>query len=296
MTKPDTPPQDTALSAEDRKAEAKRRRSTLIMIGLAAAFVLVPYLFWHGTWFGRPLTEEELGKYFADDAQPRHIQHALVQVGERITRGDATVKRWYPQVIGLAKNPHPEIRITLAWVLGGDTRSEEFHQVLSGLLHDPEPMVRRNAALSLVRFGDDSGHDEILALLHPYTVKAPSDGMLTYQLDEETQVERGTLLARLETGQGTLDIQSPVPGTVEKELTEDEAGVKKGQGIVVLAPKTEEAWEALRALFLIGREEDLPEIEPFARGKVAGMHAEVQQQAVRTVEEIRQRTQAARKE
>lgn len=272
-----------------RKAEARRLRSALIMTALAAAFILVPFLFWRGTWFGRPLTEEELGQYFADNAQPRHIQHALVQIGERMTQGDTTITRWYPQVIEQAKSPHAEIRITVAWVLGGDTRSGEFHEVLRKLLQDADPMVRRNAALSLVRFGDDSGHEEILALLRPFTVEAPAAGTLSYQLPVETPVERGTLLARLETGQGVQDIQSPVPGTVEQEMIAAESQVAEGQGIAVLAPGTEQVWEALRALFLVGREEDLPEIERFVRGEVAGMHEEIQQQAARTAEEIRRR-------
>ena len=276
-------------SGEARGAEARRRRATLILIVVAALFVIVPFWFWQETWFGRPLAEEELGKYFVDDAQPRHIQHALVQIGERMTQGDTSVARWYPQVIEQAKSPHAEIRITLAWVLGGDTRSEKFHEVLTELLQDSDPMVRRNAALSLVRFGDDSGREEILALLRPFTVEAPSDGTLTYQLSVETPVERGTLLARLETGQGILDIQSPVPGTVEQEMIPDESHVQEGQGIAVVAPGTEQVWEALRALFLVGREEDLPEIEPFARGEVAGMHEEIRQQAARTVEEMGRR-------
>ncbi len=285
MTTPTTPSQE-----EMRLAEARRRRSALIMIGLAISFVLVPFLFWRGTWFGRPLTEEELGEYFADEQQPRHIQHALVQVGERMTRDDSTVERWYPEVIEQASSPHAEIRITAAWVLGGDTRSEEFHAVLTGMLQDPDPMVRRNAALSLVRFGDDSGREEILALLRPFTIQAPSDGTLAYQLSVETPVERGTLLARLATGQGIQDIQSPVPGKVDEKLAEDQSNIAEGQGILVLAPGAEQVWEALRALFLVGREEDLPEIERFVRGDVADMHEEVQQQASRTAAEIRRRT------
>ena len=287
MTTPTTPSPE-----EMRRAEARRRRSMLILMGLAISFVLVPFLFWRGTWFGRPLTEEELGEYFADEQQPRHIQHALVQVGERMTRGDSTVERWYPEVIEQAGSPHAEIRITAAWVLGGDTRSEEFHAVLTEMLQDPDPMVRRNAALSLVRFGDDGGREEILALLQPFTVRAPSDGTFTYQLPEDTSVERGTLLARLETAQGVLDIQSPVPGTVERELIEDAAQVMEGQAVVVVAPASEQVWEALRALFLVGREEDLPEIERFVREDVPGMHEEIQQQASRTAAEIRRRALA----
>ena len=66
----------------------------------------------------------------------------------------------------------------------------------------------------------------------------------------------------------------------------------EGQAVVVVAPGTEQVWEALRALFLVGREEDLPEIERFVREDVAGMHEEIRQQASRTAAEIRRRAQA----
>ena len=41
--------------------------------------------------------------------------------------------------------------------MGQDNKSEEFHQALLSLLNDNDPLVRRNAALQLVRFGDGSG-------------------------------------------------------------------------------------------------------------------------------------------
>src|SRR3990172_9124122 len=102
---------------EFQPAEAHRRRATKTMIALAVLLVVVPFLFGRGTWFGRPLSEEETAKYLSDPKEPRHIQHALVQVGERMVRGDPSVKRWYPQVVALTGSPVPEIRITLAWVL-----------------------------------------------------------------------------------------------------------------------------------------------------------------------------------
>lgn len=283
-------PSTTDLSTEDlRMAEARRRRSSLILIAVAVSFVLVPFLFWRGTWFGRPLTDQELAKYLADEESPRHIQHALVQIGERIIRGDRAASRWYPQVVALAESPHPEIRITLAWVLGADTRSEEFHRSLRDFLHDPEPMVRRNAALSLVRFGDDGGRAEILAMLRPFAVQSPAAGTLSYQLPAGNPAERGTLLARLEMGEGTRDVQAPVPGTVDRWLASDQTRVTAGEEILQLGPGTEQVWEALRALFLVGRAEDLPEVERYARRELAGMSEEVQQQANLTAAEIRRR-------
>ncbi|MGH9786492.1 MAG: HEAT repeat domain-containing protein [Terriglobia bacterium] len=284
MTIPATP------SSEGMQlAEARRRRASLLLIAVAVLFVVVPFLFWRGTWFGRSLTDEELAEYLADEERPRHIQHALVQIGERIVRGDQSASRWYPQVVELAGSAHPEIRITLAWVLGADTRPEEFHRTLRDFLHDPEPMVRRNAALSLVRFGDDGGRAEILAMLRPFAVQSPAAGTLSYQLPAGNPAERGTLIARLETGQGMQDVQSPVPGTVDRWLVSGQARVIAGEEIVQLGPGTEQVWEALRALYLVGRAEDLPEVEWYVRGEVSGMSEEIQRQAALTAAEIRRR-------
>jgi hypothetical protein len=47
-------------------------------------------------------------------------------------------------------------------------------------------------------------------------------------------------------------------------------------------------WEALRALYLIGTAEDLPEVEPYARG-INGMSPQIPQQAQATAKAIRAR-------
>jgi len=46
--------------------------------------------------------------------------------------------------------------------MGYDNKSEEFHQALLKLLRDTEPLVRRNAALALIRFSDASGRADLL--------------------------------------------------------------------------------------------------------------------------------------
>src|SRR3989442_7529643 len=38
--------------------------------------VLMPFLFWWNTWFGRQLSDKQLSEYLHDDKKPRHIQHA----------------------------------------------------------------------------------------------------------------------------------------------------------------------------------------------------------------------------
>jgi len=290
MTAPDPP-----TSEEIRVAEARRKRATRILIVIAALFVTVPFLFWRGTWFGRPLTEEEIGMYLADEENPRHSQHALAQIAERIGRGDPTVKRWYPQVRSLADSPAAEIRVTVAWVLGADNRSEEFRRTLLDLLEDPEPLVRRNAALSLVRFGDPTARSELLSMLQPHTIRAPREGAVRYRLQEGDSVGRGTLLARMDVArmeadeEEPLEIRSPLPGRLESKLVEEGTWVAAGEEILVLSPGEEHAWEALRALYLVGRSGDLLDVERFARGAVDGMPAHVQQQAALTAQEIRRR-------
>src|SRR3954451_4934277 len=124
------------------------RRASLLIALFALALVLFPFLFWYGTWFGRKLSDSDLDAYFADRSKPRHIQHALVQLGERLGRHQ-DVSRWYRNVLAESSSPSLEIRQTVAWIMGQDHTYAPFHEALLGLLHDAEPMVRRNAALGL---------------------------------------------------------------------------------------------------------------------------------------------------
>src|SRR5438477_6907906 len=127
-------------------------RNRLLFFFIAWLIVLMPFLFWWNTWFGRQLSDKQLSEYLQDDKKPRHIQHALVQIGERLTRHDPSVIRWYPDVVRLASYPIEEVRNTDAWVMGLDPRSKEatrhgFHETLLRMLNDPSLNVRGNAAL-----------------------------------------------------------------------------------------------------------------------------------------------------
>ena len=124
---------------------------------LAVLFVAATFLAWYFSWFGRGLSDAEISKYLADEKNPRHVQHALLQVQQRMERGDGSAKIWYPQLVVLSGSPETEYRLTIAWLMGFDNTSPEFHNALLKLVHDEEPIVRRNAALALVRFNDSSG-------------------------------------------------------------------------------------------------------------------------------------------
>ena len=160
----------------------KRVRASGPILILAILFVVASFLTWYFTWFGRDLPDSEISKFLVDEKHPRHVQHALLQIQQRIERGDKNAKQWYPQIVALAGSPETEFRLTVAWLMGADNKSEEFHNALKKLLADPEPIVRRNAALALVRFNDSSGRPELLAMLQPLTVNAPATGVLQSSL------------------------------------------------------------------------------------------------------------------
>jgi len=261
---------------------------TFAILILAFLFVLMPFLFWNATWFGRPMTDDQIAKALADRSHPREIQHALTQIESRIESGDPAVRRWYPQVVALASDPVDEIRLTDAWVMGQDNKSADFHRTLLQLLADPNPMVQRNAALSLVRFDDDSGHAQILAMLRPYAMGAPFGGKIETRLKPGDVVNPGTLLAHIESEGQSREVRANVPGALDHWLVTNGATVASGQPIAVLAPSESMVWEALRALYLVGRADDLPDVERFARG-VDGVSSQVAQQAQATAQAIRSR-------
>lgn len=270
------------------------------IVVLTLSFVVMPFLFWNATWFGRPITDAQISKALADRSHPREIQHVLSQFETRIERGDTSVRKWYPQMVALAKDPIDEIRVTDAWVMGQDNTAPEFHQALLPMLNDPNPMVQRNAALSLVRFQDDSGHAQIVSMLQPYVMNAPQAGVLATRLKPGDIVNPGTLVAHIEAaGNGgpagkseaagkTDEVRATVPGTVDHWIVKDGTTISAGQPILSLSPNESMAWEALRALFLTGRQEDLPYVNRFIRG-ADGMSPQVGAQAQATARAIHDR-------
>src|SRR5258708_1466998 len=182
------------------------------------AFILVPFLTWYTTWFGRPLTDQQIAEYLHEE-KARKVQHALWKIAERIQHGDSTARQFYPRVAELAASPVAEIRVNVAWVMGQDNHADSFHQALLGLLHDTDPLVRRNAALALVRFRDAAGRPEIAAMLRSFTMLAPRTGTVSYRLKIEDSVGRGTLLAHIDQS----EVRSPVPGFFESMLAKEGA-------------------------------------------------------------------------
>ena len=231
---------------------------------LAILFVAATFLAWYFSWFGRELSDADISKYLADEKNPRHVQHALLQIQQRMERGDTSAKNWYPQLVTLSGNPETEFRLTVAWLMGFDNKSQEFHDALLKLLRDQEPIVRRNAALALVRFDDSSGRDELLSMLKPYVLKAPVDGVVASSMHEGSTVSRRTPLARIEQTDGrVVELRSPLPGRVNKMLKQNGQQVSRDEDLLSLNSDEETVWEALRALAIVGTKEDLPLVQTY---------------------------------
>ncbi|HEV2827444.1 MAG TPA: hypothetical protein VGW76_07540 [Pyrinomonadaceae bacterium] len=268
---------------------AKRVRASGPILILAILFVVAAFLTWYFTWFGRNLTDADISKYLVDEKHPRHVQHALLQIQERIERGDLSAKQWYPQIVAFAGNPETEFRLTVAWLMGADNTSEEFHSTLKKLLADPEPIVRRNAALALVRFNDDSGRAELLSMLQTFTVNAPANGTLQSSLSSGAQVSRGALLGRIQAPDNQIfEMRSPLIGKVDRILVTNGSSLSKEDAVLTIRSDEQSLWEALRGLAVIGRQEDLPLIEKYTSGAEPASER-IKQQAALTANAIKSR-------
>src|SRR5580700_7416879 len=195
-------------AADSDSAPAKPGMAKKWLVGilvLTFAFVLMPFLLWYMTTFTRPLNDADLASYFADTLHPRRAQHALSQIADRIMSPNPGIREsakvWYPEVINFSEKGSDELRVTAAWVMGQDNQSPQFHAALLSQLADANPMVQRNAALSLVRFADPSGHDIIAGMLTPCTMVAPRLGILSTRLKPGDVINPGTMVGHIIVGE-----------------------------------------------------------------------------------------------
>ena len=321
-----TPTPDAEIEAHPKRGMSRTQK--ILFFATGWLIVLMPFLFWWNTWFGRHLSDQQVTEYLHDDKKPRHIQQALVQISDRMVgkpKGisqigkedddgpDEVVKRWYPELIRLSNSPVEEIRNTDAWVMGQDTSGAGFHETLLKMLNDSSPMVRGNAALSLVRFGDASGRPQIVALLRLAEVRVPTGGPVGPSAPQDlwsdqgrtasvvdttaagTNVREGGVVAKLGVAvsaqTSVVELRSPIAGRVRTIETQRGQQLHPGDLVAVVDPGTEQVWEALRALYLIGQVDDLPAIRPYERD-VPGNSNDVRQQAAEAEKAIQARAGA----
>ena len=284
-------PEDSSGKAASSPHHKMSPQNRALFFLTAWLIVLMPFLFWWNTWFGRQLSDKQIGEFLNDEKHPRHIQHALVQLGEHMRRHDPGVKPLYPELIRLAWHPVEEVRNTDAWVMGQDTSGTGFHEALLKMLEDSSPMVRGNAALSLVRFGDASGRAQIVALLQSARIIAPRSGRVTDVDKAGTPIHQGGLVAKLQDGRQTTELRSPMSGRIRTIFVAPGTLIAAGSEIATVDPGEGQVWEALRALYLIGQTGDLPAIGPYQR-ELPEISERVRQQALLTEKSIRDRASA----
>ncbi len=259
------------LLARDSTAKSARpshhmsARNRWLFFITAWLIVLMPFLFWWNTWFGRQLSDKLITEYLKDEK--------------------------HPEMVRLAAHPVEEVRNTDAWVMGQDTSGTGFHETLLKMLEDSSGMVRGNAALSLVRFGDAAGRPQIVALLRPARIVAPASGRVMDTDKPGTAIHQGGLIAKIQTGQKTTELRSPISGRIRTLSAVTGTSVAAGSEVATVDPSDDQVWEALRALYLIGLADDLPAIRPYQR-ELPGISDRVRQQALLTENAIRERAAA----
>lgn len=280
-------PDDDIQTQERRGPSRKYPWAILVVVVL---FVIVPFISWYGTWFGRPLSDSRMTEFLHDQNKPRNVQHALAQLADRITAGDQSAKRFYPDVIEAAQNPQSEVRMTAGWVMGQDNTYKDFHSTLLELLRDPSAGVRHNAALGLVRFGDSSSRPELIAMLKSYPVQAEISGAVELIVKEAgTAVAPNAPLARIRQADGKIsESRAPEAGRVESIAIADGGTIEAGGELLTLSPSAEQVWEALRALYIVGQAEDITFVQRYLR-PISTMPDKIQKQASSTLEAIRDR-------
>jgi HEAT repeat protein len=286
---PESHPNPAATDMHPTSRRSMSRTQKILFFATGWLIVLMPFLFWWSTWFGRHLSDQQLNEYLQDNNKPRHIQHALVQLGDRMSRGDAAAKRWYPDLLRLSNDPVEQVRNTDAWVMGQDTAGPGFHDTLLKMLSDSSPLVRGNAALSLVRFGDATGRPQIKALLEPAKITAPEAGRVVDSDRPGTSIHEDGLVAKLSMAGSSqiIEIRSPIAGRI-RSVAQPGANLTAGADLAVVDPATDQVWEALRALYLVGQFDDLPLIRPYERD-LPDVSSDVRQQAIETEKAIRTR-------
>jgi biotin carboxyl carrier protein len=162
--------------------------------------------------------------------------------------------------------------------MGQDRSYEPFRAVLRKLLEDASPMVRRNAALALAGFRDDAGRQELRGMLRPQRVNSPAAGKVNYRLKVGDYANPGTLLAHVD----QREVRAELPGEVREQLAVEGAAVQQGAPLLELSADTQHAWEAMRALYLVGTRDDLDEVRPFLRS----VNEKLREQAQQTVTRI----------
>lgn len=122
-------------------------------------------------------------------------------------------------------------------------------------------------------------------MARPYTVTAPRDGVLRYRIRVREVVNPDSLIVQ---SRNRRRNPFPLPGKVQPKAAAEGRRVQANDPIAELEPSAGHAWEALRALYLVGNAEDLADVERLTHPP-AGWDPKIGEQAKLTAHLIRSR-------
>ena len=120
---------------------------------------------------------------------------------------------------------------------------------------------------------------------------ASDAGQITDSSAIGTSIHQNGVVAKLQVSASrtiTIEMRSPIAGRVRTLSAQVGQQVKPGDLIATIDPSTEQVWEALRALYLVGQPSDIAAVLPYERG-LPDIPDHVRQQALETETAIRQR-------
>ena len=150
-----------------------------------------------------------------------------------------------------------------------------------------------------------------MALLQPAEVRVPASGPISESTPQGSWLDNGRIASVVDTAApdtnlreggvvaklgvttaanatSVVELRSPITGRVRTIETQRGRQVRPGDIVAVIDPATEQVWEALRALYLVGRPEDLDAIRPYERD-LPSISNDVRKQAMETEKAIRTR-------
>jgi biotin carboxyl carrier protein len=217
----------------------------VVVVSLALFLTVVfPFAFWFLTWHGWALDPAHVETGLGEPLRPARASQQIMQIGEKLSRGDHSVRRWYPRIVELAKTQDEDLRRNVAWMMGRDPEHESFREVLRTMLNDPLPMVRLEAALSLAQFRDATARQELQSATQPFRVNSSVAGRIQMRIDTGDTTRPQTVVARI----NDVDVIASVPGKVTKLLAKDGEDVTKGQSLVAIERNPTHIEQARRAL------------------------------------------------
>ena len=247
---------NVSMSSESESSDVfASRKATLIATAVAIACVALPFWFWMDTWFGKSLTDAQIEEYLTDTERPRRAQHAIAQKLRAYRGGGRICHGVVPQGAGTLRHELPELRLTVAWLMGDDPLNEEFHRALRVMIEDPHPMVRRNAALALANLATPAGAQKCAPCSSPHRLASEHAGTVMNRLEPGDSFDAGALLVRVQ----QMARESPwtfarnSPGILDRQLHADGDRVDAGEAVTVVRPESTHVLQALLGLYLSAR-------------------------------------------